>query len=248
MMSAFALSTSAARHARHLTPLSLRFRASTSNIFSATASPLSTSVLSSTYIVETSVQASGAYNAHYTNKSTSILTVAAVTSLAAAFSISLLDNNHASCETTTGPADEMEENDDVLVVSDGMDADSGTSSAVSSTDVGPAEAEEDYEDDPSNDEETTCSICLINRQGPCRKVWLKFEYCMKEHSAEKDKAKSMTQSVGEDKEANKEASDNDAKLKEQDRIENEWDAFMEKSTQPGEDDDGKQTHLLLSFQ
>ncbi len=30
------------------------------------------------------------------------------------------------------------------------------------------------------DEPTTCSICLINRQGPCRSSWKKFERCIKQ--------------------------------------------------------------------
>jgi hypothetical protein len=40
-----------------------------------------------------------------------------------------------------------------------------------------------YEDVPEEDEPTNCTICLINRQGPCRMLWRKFERCMKDHSA-----------------------------------------------------------------
>jgi hypothetical protein len=165
-----------------------------------------------------------------------LLSVAAATSLAAAISIS--SSSSTSCDTATGPADEREENDEVVVVTDGMDASSDASQLnIASADTGPAEAEEDDEDDPSNDEETTCSICLINRQGPCRKYWLKFERCMKEHSAEQEKAKAKTVSAEEDGGTNNESSDDNTELTEQDRIENEWDAFMEKSTKPGEDDE-----------
>eukprot|EP00555_Chaetoceros_dichaeta_P013599 CAMPEP_0198260370 /NCGR_PEP_ID=MMETSP1447-20131203/9365_1 /TAXON_ID=420782 /ORGANISM="Chaetoceros dichaeta, Strain CCMP1751" /LENGTH=521 /DNA_ID=CAMNT_0043948017 /DNA_START=130 /DNA_END=1695 /DNA_ORIENTATION=+ len=39
------------------------------------------------------------------------------------------------------------------------------------------------DDDVDDDEdETHCTICLINRQGPCRLPWRKFERCMKDHS------------------------------------------------------------------
>lgn len=72
------------------------------------------------------------------------------------------------------------------------------------------------EDDPANDEETTCSICLINRQGPCRRYWLKFERCMKDHSAEKERLEreqKAEEAVVEDKEVTQE---------------DEWDMFMEK--------------------
>jgi len=41
------------------------------------------------------------------------------------------------------------------------------------------EEEDDYSDLPEEDEPTTCSICLINRQGPCRNPWRRFEKCMK---------------------------------------------------------------------
>ena len=36
------------------------------------------------------------------------------------------------------------------------------------------------------DEETTCVICLVNRQGPCRDYWRKFERCLKDHPMTKD--------------------------------------------------------------
>ena len=43
-----------------------------------------------------------------------------------------------------------------------------------------------YNDLPEEDEPTACVICLINRQGPCRPHWRKFERCMKENSSEND--------------------------------------------------------------
>ena len=38
---------------------------------------------------------------------------------------------------------------------------------------------------PDEDEPTTCSICLINRQGPCRDPWRRFERCIKRNSHHK---------------------------------------------------------------
>ena len=39
---------------------------------------------------------------------------------------------------------------------------------------------ENVEEEEEEDEPTTCSICLINRQGPCRYPWKKFERCIKQ--------------------------------------------------------------------
>lgn len=224
------------RHARFLQQLSCGGRAFASVSSSSSASAIS----SPTQLGGASVQSSRAsYGTCNTNNPTALLSVAAVTSLAAAVSIS--SSISTSCETTTGPADEREEKDEVVVVTDGMDASSGASQLnIASADTGPAEAEEDDEDDPSNDEETTCSICLINRQGPCRKYWLKFERCMKEHSAEQEKSKAKTARAEEDDGTNKEISDDNTELTKQEEVENEWDAFMEKSTKPGEDDDDEE--------
>ncbi len=231
-MSAIIMSA-VARHARFLQQLSFGGRAF------ASASSSASAISSSTQLGGASFQSSRtSYDTYNTNKSTALISFAAVTSLAAAASISSSIASSTSCDTATGPADEREENDEVVVVTDGMDASSDASQLnIASADTGPAEAEEDDEDDPSNDEETTCSICLINRQGPCRKYWLKFERCMKEHSAEQEKAKAKTVSAEEDDGINEESSDDNTELTEQDRIEHEWDAFMEKSTKPGEDDD-----------
>jgi len=51
------------------------------------------------------------------------------------------------------------------------------------------------EEDPEDDEETHCTICLINRQGPCRPYWRKFERCMKDHSKSKDEDDAKTNST-----------------------------------------------------
>lgn len=64
-----------------------------------------------------------------------------------------------------------------------------------------AENEPDvYDNLPEEDESTTCTICLINRQGPCRPVWRKFERCMKDNTPKDDQdgeAKSDTPSMSE---------------------------------------------------
>ena len=46
-----------------------------------------------------------------------------------------------------------------------------------------------YEDLPEEDEPTSCTICLINRRGPCRLPWRKFERCMKDHGREEEDSK-----------------------------------------------------------
>jgi hypothetical protein len=38
---------------------------------------------------------------------------------------------------------------------------------------------DDFSDLPEVEEDTTCSICLINREGPCRNPWRRFEKCIK---------------------------------------------------------------------
>jgi hypothetical protein len=118
-----------------------------------------------------------------------------------------------ACETT-GPADETEDstNGDIII-QDGIDAGSESPTINASTE----EVAIEEDDDPNNDEETTCSICLINRQGPCRKYWLKFERCMKDHSAEKDRRQKEIKAVGRMGGENKEPT-----------LEKEWDGFMEK--------------------
>lgn len=230
-MSSAILAAAVARHARHL-PASLVCRALGSTVPQASASGASITTLS---------------KSQNTRNSTSLLKLAAASSLVAAYSISD-DNKIAFCEATTGPADVMEDSDDIVVVEDGMDAGAiDASSPESPTDAGPADVEEDDEDDPSNDEETSCSICLINRQGPCRKYWLKFERCMKEHSAEKENATAEAESKTAEEAQSEEESKDDAILTEQEQIEREWDAFMEKSIQPGEDDDDGECMCILCF-
>jgi len=48
----------------------------------------------------------------------------------------------------------------------------------------PESAVDDYSDLPEEDEPTTCVICLINRQGPCRNPWRRFEKCMKDNHSD----------------------------------------------------------------
>lgn len=234
-----AIIAAVARHARQRPVISVGCRALGSSAPAAASHVVGPSVATSS---------SGAYNAHNIRDSASLLTLAAATSVVAAYSISSIDNNIAFCETATGPADVMEDSDDIVVVEDGMDAGvEDTSSPESSADAGPADAEEDDEDDPSNDEETSCSICLINRQGPCRKYWLKFERCMKEHSAEKEKTIAEAESKEAEEAKAEEEAEDDTILTEQEQIETEWDAFMEKSIQPGEDDDDDGEFMLCTL-
>jgi hypothetical protein len=104
----------------------------------------------------------------------------------------------------------------------------------------------------------TCSICLINRQGPCRKYWLKFERCMKEHGREKEERRRRGRRKGEDddgldgggeagprgiatknvdtiREGDHDGQNNDWPSRA--TMEGEWDKFMEKSTTPREDEE-----------
>lgn len=60
---------------------------------------------------------------------------------------------------------------------------------------GGKEESDPYANLPEEDERTTCTVCLVNRQGPCRDYWRKFEKCLKDHPLESDKE-------GEDEEAN----------------------------------------------
>ena len=217
----------AGRHARHLS-VSMSCRA--------------LGTCTSQAAVASGIPSTGAYthNTHFTRSSTSFITLAAATSFAATYSLSsVADNNTVSCEEASGPADAVGENDDILVVQDGMDAGTETSLPDTTPGAGPADVEEDDDDDPSKDEETSCSICLINRQGPCRKHWLKFERCMKEHSAEKEKAKAEAENNAAESVISNEIIEDDTIITEQDDNEKHWDDFMLKSIQPGEDDDGK---------
>lgn len=60
----------------------------------------------------------------------------------------------------------------------------------------PARAEEEAHDSsdpysnlPEEDERTSCSICLVNRQGPCGDSWRTFERCLKDHRPKDDDEK-----------------------------------------------------------
>ena len=187
---------------------------------------------------------------------------------------------------TEGLADETEDNSSNSIIQDGMDAGSelpikspkldnlsiaeedDDDSEDTNTDINTDDNnsngtdndnnnnDDEEEDDPSKDEQTSCSICLINRQGPCRKQWLKFEKCMKEHGAEQDRVEksrkekeegeskvseeldSTGEDIGEDVDDSSIENDGEEKqLVSREEMEGEWDDFMVKSTKPGEDDD-----------
>ncbi|EJK70174.1 hypothetical protein THAOC_08489, partial [Thalassiosira oceanica] len=90
----------------------------------------------------------------------------------------------ADCEAARGPPGEEEEEDAGTDARTGTDDDTEPPGPAGGADVDRDVS--DDEDDPANDEPTSCSICNINRQGPCRKYWLKFERCMKEHGRERE--------------------------------------------------------------
>ena len=66
--------------------------------------------------------------------------------------------------------------------------------------------DDDDDDTPEEDEPTSCTICLINRQGPCRPHWRKFEKCMKDHSSKQDNDNGNDNGKDNDNETN---NDND---------------------------------------
>ena len=111
-------------------------------------------------------------------------------------------------ESEDGPADEAEDGgadaddeqqnatldqDEAEVGQEGEQPSTTTDeSKDESSPSGPADDAEDSEQEgsgdadpfdnlPEEDEPTGCTICLINRQGPCRPFWRKFERCMKDH-------------------------------------------------------------------
>ena len=72
------------------------------------------------------------------------------------------------------------------------------------------EAEDKYENLPEEDEETGCTICMINRNGPCRPLWRKFEYCLKDHQSKEDEKKEDGEkSKGEENSNSEETSSQD---------------------------------------
>jgi len=174
----------------------------------------------------------------------------------------------ARCESSSNDELSVGEDDDNNGEDDGGDDIVG--SPISSSDAAPTSSSgpvvneangDDYDNDGmvDEDEETTCSICLINRQGPCRNYWLKFEKCMKEHGREMEKDKNNNNNQESDDggsnvkvaiggESNTMEEDNDdgqnddddeniVELPSRATLEAEWDTFMIKSTRPGDDDD-----------
>lgn len=96
------------------------------------------------------------------------------------------DQHTSQCETKTkAPKEISSQSDDTMVTSSTMTMTETT--AVPSPSTDPNEGNQE-------DEETHCTICLINRQGPCRPHWRKFERCMKDHSKSSgiDKGKDNT--------------------------------------------------------
>lgn len=69
--------------------------------------------------------------------------------------------------------------------------------ALSSVALVSCEEQDPYDNLPDEDEPTPCSICRVNRQGPCRPLWRKFERCMKDNVRNDDE-----EERGEEKEEN----------------------------------------------
>lgn len=67
----------------------------------------------------------------------------------------------------------------------------------------------DYTNPPEEDEPTTCTICMINRQGPCRKYWRIFEYCMKDVSKKQEEEKKSQMSSDSERTNNGNDDDDD---------------------------------------
>lgn len=148
----------------------------------------------------------------------------------------------ADCEAARGPPGEEEEDDAGTDARTGTDDDTEPPGPAGGADVDRDVS--DDEDDPANDEPTSCSICNINRQGPCRKYWLKFERCMKEHGREREeRERREAEAAGEEAEAKEsedppgadggDAEDAEAEGAEP-SLESQWDEFMVRSTRPGE--------------
>lgn len=78
-----------------------------------------------------------------------------------------------------GHGDNDDSEDDTEGNQDNQINDEKSSEKEDSTDL----ESDPYDDLPEEDEPTTCTICLINRQGPCRPTWRKFEKCMKDNSS-----------------------------------------------------------------
>lgn len=64
--------------------------------------------------------------------------------------------------------------------------------ALQSTEPSDADGQDEgpdpYDNLPEEDEETTCSMCLTFRKGPCRPLWRKLERCFKDHEKEENGA------------------------------------------------------------
>ena len=61
-----------------------------------------------------------------------------------------------------------------------------------------------YANLPPTDEPTHCTICRTNRNGPCKNLWRKFEYCMKDHPPKKKSNPETTNSASSDHNNNNE--------------------------------------------
>ena len=68
-------------------------------------------------------------------------------------------------------------------------------SAMRAEEATVAEEQDPYANLPKDDERTSCQICLVNRQGPCRPYWRKMEACLKDHSNQQAQGQELHSSV-----------------------------------------------------
>lgn len=119
-------------------------------------------------------------SSHYHPSSTAI----AAAGCATALSSSLLYFTHDSSNEN-----ELSMRQNIIISDRSILATSSDESSSSDSPDPPKnifEGEPDYSILPEVDEPTHCSICKINRQGPCRNPWRWFEKCMKETSSENE--------------------------------------------------------------
>lgn len=134
-------------------------------------------------LTNTSSSSTKSSSSHYHPSSTAIAAAGCATALSS--SLLYFTNDSSSNENELS----MRQN---IIISDRSILATSSDEESSSSDDSPDppknifEGEPDYSILPEVDEPTHCSICKINRQGPCRNPWRWFEKCMKETSSENE--------------------------------------------------------------
>jgi len=131
-------------------------------------------------LTNTSSSSTKSSSSHYHPSSTAIAAAGCATASLLYFTYESSNENELST---------MRQN---IIISDRSILATSSDESSSSSDDSPDppknifEGEPDYSILPEVDEPTHCSICKINRQGPCRNPWRWFEKCMKETSSENE--------------------------------------------------------------